>query len=252
MTQDRELRHEDLDVPDMAARGARLKDPGSGQRRAAARRQQHPALLKNGPDTYDDWLTAIGRLERWIHLDNYIIANDEIGTRFAEALSAKAKEGVRVRVLHDWFGCMNVPRSFWRGMREAGAGQGCQPARFGAAARCYSARPPQAARHRRRVRLHGRGVHRRRLDGPLPRDGLALPGHRRQREGTGRRRHQPCLHQPVGRIGGRVCPRRSALSRGTSRRRERRPRVWSSRNREGCARSGCWSCSRPGCRSASG
>ena len=77
-------------------------------------------LLKNGPDTYDDWLTAIGRAERWIHLDNYIIANDEIGTRFAEALSAKAKEGVRVRVLHDWFGCMNVPRSFWRGMREAG------------------------------------------------------------------------------------------------------------------------------------
>ena len=25
-----------------------------------------------------------------------------------------------MRVLHDWFGCMNVPRSFWRGMREAG------------------------------------------------------------------------------------------------------------------------------------
>jgi hypothetical protein len=25
-----------------------------------------------------------------------------------------------VRVLHDWFGCMDVPRSFWRGMREAG------------------------------------------------------------------------------------------------------------------------------------
>ena len=25
-----------------------------------------------------------------------------------------------MRVLHDWFGCMNVPRSFWKGMREAG------------------------------------------------------------------------------------------------------------------------------------
>ena len=25
-----------------------------------------------------------------------------------------------MRVLHDWFGCMNVPRSFWRSMREAG------------------------------------------------------------------------------------------------------------------------------------
>jgi cardiolipin synthase A/B len=78
------------------------------------------ALLKNGPDTYDDWLAAISRAERWIHLDNYIIANDEVGNRFARALSAKAREGVRVRVLHDWFGCMDVPRSFWRGMREAG------------------------------------------------------------------------------------------------------------------------------------
>jgi cardiolipin synthase A/B len=78
------------------------------------------SLMKNGPDTYDEWLAAIGRAERWIHLDNYIIANDVVGNRFASALSAKAREGVRVRVLHDWFGCMNVPRSFWNGMREAG------------------------------------------------------------------------------------------------------------------------------------
>src|SRR5215213_1977862 len=26
----------------------------------------------------------------------------------------------RVRVLHDWFGCLDVPRSFWKGMREGG------------------------------------------------------------------------------------------------------------------------------------
>jgi cardiolipin synthase len=78
------------------------------------------ALLKNGPDTYDDWLAAIAGAKRWVHLDNYIFENDEIGQRFSEALSAKAAEGVRVRVLHDWFGCMDVPRSFWNGMREAG------------------------------------------------------------------------------------------------------------------------------------
>jgi cardiolipin synthase len=77
-------------------------------------------LLKNGPDTYEHWLAAIARAKRWVHLDNYIFANDEIGNRFADALSAKAEEGVRVRVLHDWFGCMNVPRSFWNGMRDAG------------------------------------------------------------------------------------------------------------------------------------
>jgi cardiolipin synthase len=87
---------------------------------APLREGNEVALLKNGPDTYDDWLAAIARAERWIHLDNYIFASDEIGTRFAEALSAKAAEGVRVRVLHDWFGGMDVPRSFWNGMRRSG------------------------------------------------------------------------------------------------------------------------------------
>jgi cardiolipin synthase A/B len=121
LTQDRELRQEDLNVPEYAAaRGARLEGILGRVSDAPLRDGNSIQLLKNGPDTYDHWLAAIGRAERWIHLDNYIIANDEIGNRFAEALSAKAKEGVRVRVLHDWFGCMNVPRSFWRGMREAG------------------------------------------------------------------------------------------------------------------------------------
>lgn len=45
-----------------------------------------------------------------------------MGLRFAEALSAKAAEGVSVRVLYDWFGCTDVwvPNSFWREMRDAG------------------------------------------------------------------------------------------------------------------------------------
>jgi cardiolipin synthase len=87
---------------------------------APLREENGISLMKNGPDTYDEWLTAIAGAKRWIHLDNYIIANDEVGNRFARALSAKAREGVKVRVLHDWFGCLDVPRSFWRGMREAG------------------------------------------------------------------------------------------------------------------------------------
>jgi cardiolipin synthase A/B len=121
LTQDRELRQEDLDVPEYAAsRGARLEGILGRVSDAPLRDGNSIQLLKNGPDTYDHWLAAIARAERWIHLDNYIIANDEIGNKFAEALSAKAAEGVKVRVLHDWFGCMDVPRSFWRGMRDAG------------------------------------------------------------------------------------------------------------------------------------
>jgi cardiolipin synthase len=78
------------------------------------------SLLRNGPATYEDWLATINKAQRWIHLENYIFKNDQIGTRFAEALAERAAAGVRVRVLYDWFGCLNVPRSFWKRMRQAG------------------------------------------------------------------------------------------------------------------------------------
>src|ERR671911_32162 len=44
----------------------------------------------------------------------------EVGDRFAKALCEKAAEGVRVRVLYDWFGCLDTPRAFWRRLRSAG------------------------------------------------------------------------------------------------------------------------------------
>ncbi len=78
------------------------------------------ALLKDGPDTYDDWISEISRARRWVHLENYIFRADEVGQRFAEALCEKAAEGVRVRVLYDWFGCLDTPRAFWRRLRSAG------------------------------------------------------------------------------------------------------------------------------------
>jgi cardiolipin synthase len=121
LSQERDVRHEDLAVPEyVASRGARLEGILGRVSDAPLRDGNQVALLRNGPDTYEDWLAAIARAKRWIHLDNYIFQDDEIGNRFADALCAKAKEGVRVRVLHDWFGCLDVSRSFWKGMREAG------------------------------------------------------------------------------------------------------------------------------------
>src|SRR5215204_2744757 len=100
---------------------------GGGLDRALARTSDAPlrqgnrlALLQNGPNTYDDWLAAISRARRWVHLDNYIFRADATGQRFADALAAKAAEGVRVRVLYDWFGSMDVPRSFWKRLRNEG------------------------------------------------------------------------------------------------------------------------------------
>jgi len=101
-------------------RGARLDRALARTSDASLREGNRLELLKNGPRTYDDWLAAIARARRWVHLDNYIFQDDSTGQRFAMALAEKASEGVKVRVLYDWFGSSDVPRSFWRGLREAG------------------------------------------------------------------------------------------------------------------------------------
>ncbi|MCA1728427.1 MAG: phospholipase D-like domain-containing protein [Actinobacteria bacterium] len=77
-------------------------------------------LLENGPATYEDWLAVIEDARRWVHLENYIFRADGIGRRFANVLCAKVREGVPVRVLYDWFGSWDVPRSFWEELRWAG------------------------------------------------------------------------------------------------------------------------------------
>jgi cardiolipin synthase len=65
-------------------------------------------------------LEAIAGAKRWVHFENYIIRNDAAGWRFAERLASRAREGIQVRVLYDWFGSVATPRSFWSYLRKAG------------------------------------------------------------------------------------------------------------------------------------
>ena len=81
----------------------------------------HVELLIDGPDTYTAMLDLIARASRWIHFENYIIRSDREGWRFAEALAARARQGIRVRVLYDGMGSMFTSRKLWRFLRQAGA-----------------------------------------------------------------------------------------------------------------------------------
>ena len=56
-------------------------------------------LLSDGPETYDVMLDLIARAERRIHLENYIIRDDDLGRRFAQA-PPRGQDGVRVRVMY--------------------------------------------------------------------------------------------------------------------------------------------------------
>ncbi|WP_246215889.1 phospholipase D-like domain-containing protein [Microvirga makkahensis] len=78
-------------------------------------------LLKNSKENYPVWLEAIRSAERVIHFENFIIADDETGRMFANALMERALAGVKVRVLYDWLGSsFRALPPFWRRLREAG------------------------------------------------------------------------------------------------------------------------------------
>lgn len=78
-------------------------------------------LLKDGAENYPAWLNAINAATRTIHFENYIFYEDEVGYQFADALAARAREGVRVRLLQDWMGGLGkASRSFWRKLAMAG------------------------------------------------------------------------------------------------------------------------------------
>lgn len=62
-------------------------------------------VLRDAAENYPAWEAAIRAARSTIHLEMYIIHADPVGRRFVDLLAAKAREGVQVRVLYDWFGC---------------------------------------------------------------------------------------------------------------------------------------------------
>lgn len=83
-------------------------------------------MLCDARENYPAWLDAIKAAQRWIHFETYIIHDDEVGLQFAEAMAARARDGIKVRVLYDWWGTFKLrPRRFWRILRDAGAEVRC-------------------------------------------------------------------------------------------------------------------------------
>jgi cardiolipin synthase A/B len=89
-------------------------------------------LLKNAEENYPAWLEAIASARSTIHFETYIIHRDDIGLQFAEALAEKARHGVRVRLLYDWFGSWSFSlRARWPMLARAGVEVRCfNPPRF--------------------------------------------------------------------------------------------------------------------------
>lgn len=78
-------------------------------------------VLRDGGENYAAWEAAMRGARRTIHLEMYIVHRDKVGRRFVDLLAAKAREGVTVRVVYDWFGCGIGPvMGLFDSIRQAG------------------------------------------------------------------------------------------------------------------------------------
>jgi cardiolipin synthase len=76
-------------------------------------------LFCDGVSKIDEMLKDIRQAKRFIHLEYYIVRNDETGKRLIAALAEKAAQGVDVRFLADGMGCVFTPRRLFKPLIKA-------------------------------------------------------------------------------------------------------------------------------------
>lgn len=77
-------------------------------------------IYTDGKEYYRHLYSAIEEAKEFVHIQSYIIKNDELWQGLEELLGRKAKEGVEVRVLYDSMGCRKMRKRDWERIRELG------------------------------------------------------------------------------------------------------------------------------------
>ena len=77
-------------------------------------------IFTTGQEKYESLLADIEQARDYIHLQYFIIENDEVGQRMIDLLMDKAQQGVQVRVLYDYVGSFYFKPRVLKRMRRAG------------------------------------------------------------------------------------------------------------------------------------
>lgn len=77
-------------------------------------------LLQDGPATFQAMYAAIMAARDHINMETYILDDDEVGQRFAQALIDKQREGVQVNLIRDSFGTSGTPAAFFQRLIDSG------------------------------------------------------------------------------------------------------------------------------------
>lgn len=77
-------------------------------------------VLNNGTETFNAIVQALEKAKDHIHLEYYIIEDDEIGNIIRQLLIRKAKEGVKVRLIYDDIGSWDLSKEYLNSLTDAG------------------------------------------------------------------------------------------------------------------------------------
>lgn len=77
-------------------------------------------MLISGQETYPRLLADIEAARHSVHIQSYILADDEFGQELGGLLASKARGGVEVRVLYDAIGSMHLSDSYVDFLAQAG------------------------------------------------------------------------------------------------------------------------------------
>lgn len=77
-------------------------------------------IFTDGREKFQTLLSEMDHARNYIHVQYYIIKNDELWKEIEEVLLRKARQGVEIRVLFDSMGCRGMHRSDWARLEKAG------------------------------------------------------------------------------------------------------------------------------------
>lgn len=78
-------------------------------------------VFSNGEDKFNSLLEDLKSANEHIHMEYYIIRDDEIGNSIKDILVEKAKDGVEVKIIYDSVGCWKLSKKYRKELTEAGA-----------------------------------------------------------------------------------------------------------------------------------
>ena len=83
-------------------------------------RYNHAQLLVDGEQVFNAIFVGIESAQSYVLVQYFIIKDDELGREFQAALIRKAQSGVRVYLLYDEIGCIRLPGSYLKKLKNGG------------------------------------------------------------------------------------------------------------------------------------